>query len=173
MRLIVFAAIVLLCVALTCGVFSNFGISGIIPDLLICFIVSIALLEKNPVVLFMAAIGGLCIDVLYSDTLSLFAIPYLVGATFVLLAAGRLNVNDKVILPALLAAAMFMIKDFLCLLLFYVFGNRVDITYMLLRYSLPGAAVTGILTPLIYLLVRKLFKLHLLKRIRHDDFSKL
>lgn len=173
MRITVFVLIVILCVSLTCGAFSNFGLFGIIPDLLICFLISITLFDKSIAVLFMAPAAGLIIDILYSDAWGMIAIPYLIVATIMFFFATKFKINGKIIMPVVFGFTLFLVKDILCMFLAFLFGNTSDMVSLFLRYSIPGAAITGVLTPAIYFLTRTLFQIQWLRKIKTDDFRNL
>lgn len=173
MRIAVFVLIVIICVSLSCGVFAHFGLFGTIPDLLICFLISIALFDKSIAVLFMATVAGLLFDIRYGGAWGMFAIPYLIIAVIIFFVSTRFKISSKILMPAIFGFMLFLIKDSLCMLLSFLFGNSTDMVSIFIRYSIPGAAITGVLTPAIYLLTRTIFQIQWFRKIKTDDFRNI
>ena len=154
-------------------VFPRLGIMGIAPDLIICTMASIAALEKSQVGAAIGLICGLALDTMYSSVIGFYALPYFLVGMGLYFAVSRINYIDPVLIPELLAAGAFFVKELLAALLAYMLGRDVSPGYRLMRFVLPELLATALLMLLIHLIFKRLYRSNSIRPKGMEDLKKL
>ena len=157
MRYVVLVIMSVVGTILSGSVFSGLNIAGIQVDIVLLLILALSLAEKDAMPVIFAAATGLLMDLVYSDTLGMFALSYTAAAVAALLTVRKI---EKINLPSLFAAGFsgYVIKELTMALIVFAQGARFDLGAILLRYTLPAAALNGGLLIVAYWLVMKLYR---------------
>ena len=173
MRLLVSAITGVICIVFTGAVFPNFNIAGTAPDIIVCVMVSLAILDKS---LFGAGLGlvcGLVLDCFFSDAIGLFAIPYLISGVAVYFVCFRLTYINRFVTPALLAAGAYIVKDLIAALLSHMLDLSFSLSYIFFRFTLPEALLTGAMMLLVHIIFSKLYQSGAMKKRSGEEFKRL
>ena len=173
MRYLILAAAGALGLIFTGAVFVNINIEGISPDLIICIITSIAILEKSMTGAWLGLASGLLLDVMFSGSIGFYALPYMIAGAVVYFVMQKFRYLGKVLFPTILAMGAFIIKELVAALLSYMMGIGFSIGHMLIRFILPEALFTGVLMLLIHLIFRLIYRTNVMQTHRSEDFKRL
>lgn len=173
MRYIVLAAVTIINLIFTGAVFPNINIAGLAPDLLICAMTSIAVLERSMAGAGIGLISGIVLDLFFSGAIGFYAIPYLITGTALYVVSTRFRYIDSFIMPFFFAIGAYLIKELLSALLAYMLGTSFSFPHMLMRYILPEALLTGVFMLLVHLIMRKIYRSSSVKPGRSEDIKKL
>jgi len=173
MRYLFLALTVIVNLILTGVVFPRLSILGISPDIIICTMASIAALEKSKVGAAIGLLCGLALDIMYAGVIGFYTLPYFAVGMGLYFAVERIRYIDPVLVPELLAAGAFFIKELLSALLAYMLGRDVSPGYRLVRFVLPEMLATGLLMFLIHLLFKRLYSSNSIRPRGMEDLKKL
>ena len=157
MRYVVLVLFAIVSTILSGSVFSGLNLAGIQVDIVLLIVLALALVDKSGAAIIFAAGTGLFMDIMYSTVLGVYALSYTVAAAIVFLAF-RNKEKFNVLILLLVGAAGYVIKETVMALIVYVLGARFDFLSILVRYTLPTAALTGGLLIVAYLLFARLYK---------------
>ena len=172
MRYVILFIITLINVVFTAAVFTKINIAGIAPDLIICTIASIAIIEKSMTGAFIGLICGLALD-LFMGAIGFYALPYFVSGALLFFVRRHITYIDRFLVPALLATGAYVVKELILALLSYMMNLQFSFSYKLVRYILPEAILTGLVMLLVHLIFMKLYKSSSIRPRSADDFKKL
>lgn len=144
---------ILLCMYLDSIVFTRINLFDIRPDAMLAATVSFAVITGSLSGAVFGAAGGFLMDVLFGQSLGLYAALYLIAG----LCAGffyKKFYADNLIVPAAAAAIAGFIKDFILALILLISGAKFSFAGILLRYILPCALMSGMLCGLIHLMLK-------------------
>jgi rod shape-determining protein MreD len=140
------------------AVMPHLAIRGVFPDLALLVVVSWSLLRGIREGMIWGFIAGLAVD-LFSGapfgaaTFSLMAVSFLSGL-------GQATVvRARFVLPLLAVFAATIIYDLLFLFVVWISGQPVAWLDSLVRIILPAAALNAVLTPIVFIALRKLHTL--------------
>lgn len=151
--------------------FPNINVAGIAPDVIICSIASIAIIEKSMMGAVIGLICGLTLDVLFSGAIGFYAIPYFATGAILYFVCSKVNYFDNYILPFFIAVGAYFIKELLFALLVYMMGMSYSFSHMLIRYILPETLITGVFMLLIHFIFIRIYRSSSMKLKRFDDFQ--
>lgn len=160
-RRIVMILLVLLCFFLQGTLFKSLSFAAVTPNLLMVLTVSFALMRGKKEGMFLGFLGGIIIDLFFSEAIGFYAliytcIGYLNGYCY------RIFYDDDVKLPVFLTAASTFGYGIIVYIFQFLMRGRVDVFYYLGRIIVPEVIFTMIITMvfyrLLYLLNRKLEK---------------
>lgn len=154
------------------AIFPNINIAGIAPDIIICTMVSIAILENSMTGAWIGLICGLATD-LYAGIIGFYAIPYFITGALIYFIRKNINYFDRFFMPFSFAAGAYLLKEAINALLAYMLNKDFSLSYMFVRYFLPEAAVTGFFMLLVHYFMVKLYRLNYMKRKSGRDFRRL
>jgi rod shape-determining protein MreD len=157
----------------TGAVFPNINIADTAPDILICTMASIAILEKNMTAAVLGLICGLILDVFFTGTIGFYAIPYFATGAILRSVCNRIRYYDKLLLPMLIAFGACIGRDLISALIAYMMAIDFSFGRKFLRYTLPDAAQTAVLMILIYFIFTKIYQHSVIKQKSPRDFSRL
>jgi rod shape-determining protein MreD len=173
MRFIMLFAAVVINLILTGSVFVNLNIVGIAPDLLICTMVSIALLEKS---MMGAVVGGICgvtLDIMFTGVIGSYTIPLFLTGALLYFASNQIRYIDNYLAPFIFAVSAYFIKELISALMVYMLGYSFSLPYMFIRYILPETLVTGIFMLVVHMIFRRIYRSPAMRPKYIDDIKKL
>lgn len=173
MRYLVLGLTAVVNLILTGAVFPNINIAGIAPDVIICTLTSIVVLERSMTGAGLGLVCGLILDLLFSGSIGLYTIPYLVTGTVVYFAIKSMNYMDNYLFPFLFAMGAYVVKELVSAVLIYMLGINFSLSHMLLRFILPEALLTGLFMILVHFIFLRIYRTSSMKPISSDDLSKL
>ncbi len=173
MRYVILAAVAIVNLIFTGAFFPNINIAGTAPDMLICTMASIAILEKNMTAAVLGLICGLMLDIFFTGTIGFYAIPYFTTGVILRSVCSRIRYFDRFLLPMLIAFVACIVRDLMFALISYMMAIDFSLSHMLIRYMLPDAAQTAVLMLLIYFLFTKIYQHSVIKQKNPRDFSRL
>jgi rod shape-determining protein MreD len=153
-------------------VFPNINIAGIAPDIIICTMVSITILENSMTGAWFGLLCGLAIN-LFAGVIGFYAIPYFLTGALVYFIRKNVNYFDRFLLPLSFAAGAYIIKEAFNALLAYMLNKQFSLSYMFIRYFLPEAVATAALMLLVHFLMIKVYGLNYMKKKSNQDFRRL
>lgn len=154
------------------AVFPNINIAGIAPDVIICSMASITILEKNMTGAAIGLVCGLTLDLLFSGAIGFYAIPYLTTGAILYFVCSKMNYLDNYLIPFFIAVGAYFIKELLFALLVYMMGISYSFSHMLIRYILPETLITGIFMLLIHFIFIRLYRSTSMKLKVSEDYKK-
>lgn len=173
MRYIMLVAVAAINLILYGGVFVNINIAGIAPDILICSMVSIALLEKNMTAAIIGGICGIALDIMFTGMIGSYAIPLFITGAILYFASNQMRYLDNFLVPFLLAMGAYFIKELISALAVYMLGYNFSLPFMLVRYILPETLTTGVFMLLVHSIFRRIYRSPTMRPKYIDDIKKL
>lgn len=173
MRYLMLFAVAVINLILTGTVFVNLNIAGVSPDVLICTLSAIALLEKRMTGAVIGLVCGITLDIMFSGIIGLYAIPYFAVGAAAYFAAIRLQYVDNYLVPCCFAAIAFACKDLISAMLAYMLGTQIAFWHMMLRFTLPGMLLTGTFMLLVHMIFRRLYRSGSVRPKKMNDVNKL
>ncbi len=173
MRYIMLAAVAVINLILTGTVFVNLNIAGIAPDILICCMVSIALMEKNMTSAILGGICGLTLDIMFIGIIGSYTIPLFITGAVLYFASRQMRYVDSILVPFLFAMGSYFIKELITALIVYMLGKSFSLPFMMVRYILPEMIATGVFMLLVHLIFRRIYRSPTMRPKYIDDIKKL
>lgn len=173
MRYIVFIAIATVNLIFTGAVFPNINIAGLAPDIIICSMASIAILEKRMTGAVIGLVCGMILDLLFSGAIGFFTIPYLLAGAMLYAVVRQIAYIDRFFLPMAIAAGAYFVKEILSALLTYMLGYEFSLIRMILRYVLPEMLMTGIFMLPTHLLLTRIYRSSSVRPQNLEEFKHL
>lgn len=167
-----FAAVVINAI-LTGTVFVNLNVAGIAPDLLVCTMVSIALLEKSMMGAVVGGICGLTLDIMFTGAIGSYSLPWFLTGALLYFASNQMRYVDNFLVPFIFAVSANFVKELINALIAYMLGYSFSLPYMLIRYSLPETLVTGIFMLVVHIIFRRIYRSPAMRPKYIDDIKKL
>lgn len=157
LRIIGWLAVIILAALLESTVLQKISIEDVLPDLTLLLVVYFALQAGEERAMFTGVLGGLMKDVagnarLGHNVLALVIVGYL---------AGRLSKRLVTDHPAVKAGLVFVASltygvIYVCVQ--YVQEPSIGVTYQILTNRIPTAFYTALVTPLVFLLLDRMFR---------------
>ena len=173
MRYLILSAIAIVDLIFTGAVFPNLNFAGAAPDIIVCTMASIAILEKNMTGTVIGLVCGLVLDIFFTGTIGLNALPYFAVGAGLFFVCRRLRYVDRFFLPAVIAFGACLAYDLITSVLAYMMAVDFSFGYMFIRYMLPDAALTAALMMLINSLFTKIYQHSNIKLKSTKDFNRL
>jgi rod shape-determining protein MreD len=144
MRRLTLLLIILAAVSLDCAVLTKLSIAGIRLSLSLCVLVCIAVVYGR----LSGALAGLAIgvilDILFAPAFGFYSLDNMLTGYIadVIYAKGM---RDEPLTIGLFAAGMYLVREAICALLSLMLGVKIgNFLFLLVRYQLPSAILTGI-----------------------------
>ncbi len=173
MRYIVLAAIVVINLIFTGAVFPNINIADLAPDLIVCTMASIAILEKRMTGAVIGLICGLVLDLLFSGAIGFFALPYLITGAVLYPVVKQISFIDRFLVPMGVAAGAYLLRDILSALLTYMLGSTFSLGHMIIRYILPEMLLTAVFMIPVHLLLSRIYRSPSVRPQNTEEFKRL
>lgn len=132
-------------------------IFGIQVDLLLLIVVALSLVDKTTMPIYFAALSGLFMDILYSTVLGMYALSYTLVAATVLIVFRKM-IRFNVLSLFATGAGSYLLKEIVNAIVVRALGGQYSIGFMLVRYILPAALLSGALLLLVYYLTTRLYQ---------------
>ncbi len=148
---------VVLCFFLNTTFFTRVNINGIRPDAIIAFCVTIGVLLGGYRAAVSGVIVGLIIDIVFEKYIGLNAIAYLLAGV----AGGyfyRKFYADNVIIPALTALVITLVKEHIFFIAYVLSGGKGGYFHMFIGYMIPCALLTAGICVLFRLILKPLLR---------------
>ncbi len=172
MRYLILCAVTVINMLFTSAVFTNFRIADTAPDIIVCTIVSVVILENGMAGAYIGLACGLFLD-LFSGAIGYFAIPYFLTGAVMFFIRKNIYYVDKIVLPFFLAIGAYFLREALTALIAYTLDQQFSLSEMFVRYMLPEAAMTGVLMFLVHLIMRRIYRIKGVKKKSSEDFRRL
>jgi rod shape-determining protein MreD len=173
MRFIMLSAAVIINLILTGTFFVNLNIADIAPDLLICTMASIALLEKSMMGAVVGGICGLAMDIMFTGAIGSYTIPLFLTGAILYFASNQVRYIDNFLMPFIFAAGAYFVKELITALIVYMLGYSFSFPHMFIRFILPETLVTGIFMLLVHMIFRRIYSSPAMRPKFTDDIKKL
>lgn len=171
MRYLVLALTAVINLILTGAVFPNINIAGIAPDVIICTMTAIAVLERSMTGAGIGLFCGLVLDLMFSGSIGLYTIPYLITGAVVYFTVKSMNYIDNYLLPFLFAMGAYVVKELASAVLIYMIGIDFSLTHMFVRFILPETLLTGLFMILVHFIFTRIYRSSSMKPIGSEDIK--
>jgi rod shape-determining protein MreD len=173
MRYLVLAAVAVINLIFAGAVFPNINIAGLVPDLVVCSMASIAILEKRMTGAIIGFICGLVLDLFLIGVVGFNAIPYLVTGAILVSVVKRITYFDRFLIPMGIAAGAYLVREILTGLLSYMLGNEFSLGYIIVRYTIPEMMITALFMLPIHLLLTRIYRSPSVRPQNPEEFKRL
>ena len=173
MRYIMLLAVAVVNLILTGTVFVNLNIAGIAPDILICSMVAIAVMEKNMTAAIIGGACGIVLDIMFIGIIGSYAIPLFVTGAVLYFASRHVRFTDGVLIPFLFALGAYFIKEMVSALIVYMLGYGFSLPFMMVRYILPNMIATGVFMFIVHAIFKRIYRVPAMRPKFIDDIKKL
>lgn len=173
MRYVFFAVVSVISLIFTGTVFPNINIAGIYPDIIMCSIVSIALIEKSMAGAMVGLFCGIVLDLFFSGIIGLYALPYFVVGAIMFFISKNLRYIDRFLLPVSFALGAYFVKEIISSLLAYMLGVEFSFLNMFIRIMLPQGIATAVLMLIIHTIFLRIYRSSSMKLKSSEDFKHL
>ena len=173
MRYVFFTVVSIVCLMLTGTVFPNLNVAGIYPDIIMCSVISIALIEKSMAGAMVGLSCGLVLDLFFSGSIGLYALPYFVTGAAVYFIVNSLKYVDRFLLPLGFVVGGYFFKEIITSLLVYMLGVNFNFFNMFIRLMLPQAIATAIFMLLVHFIFLRIYRSSSMKLKSDSDFKHL
>lgn len=148
-RVLVSAALIILCFVLQCTVFKGLSFGGIVPNLLIILTASFGFMRGEKSGLLFGFFCGLLSDIFFGSVIGMYAMIYMyIGYTNGKFS--RVFYPEDIKLPLALILLSDLAYGLLCYGILFLLRGRFHITYYLLHIILPEMVYTILVTLLFY-----------------------
>lgn len=173
MRLIMLFAAVVINLILSGTVFVNLNIAGLAPDILICTMASIVLLEKSMMGAIIGGICGIAMDIMFTGIIGSYSIPLFLTGAFLYFISNQIRYMDNYLVPFLMAAGAYFIKELITALIVYMLGYSFSLPFMFARYILPETLLTALFMLIVHMIFRRIYRSPTMRPKYIDDIKKL
>lgn len=173
MRYIMLFAVAVLNLILTSTVFVNINIAGIAPDILICSMVSIAIVEKNMTAAVIGGVCGILLDIMFTGMIGSYAIPLFLTGAILYFASRQMRYTESFLIPFLFALGAYFLKEMVSALIVYMLGYSFSLPFMMVRYMLPEMLVTGVFMIFVHMAFKRIYRSPAMRPKYIDDIKKL
>ena len=133
-------------------VFTSVALAGVVPNLLLILVVSVAFMRGRIPAMLTGIVCGFMIDCTYSSFLGLFAliymfIGYLAGLTH------RIYDENDYTLPLILVGVSELLYNLIYYLFFYLLQGKLNVGFYIVRFMFPRVIYTVLISILLYKLL--------------------
>jgi len=169
MKLLVMGILILINFILSGSVFSQLSLFGVAPDILVCFTASIIAIEKRVNGIVFAIAGALLMDIIYGPSIGFYTLQYFVAAIIMHYIATRMY-TDNFYAASILATLGILAKEIVAMAIVFFMGRPINAMLVLVRYTLPIALTTAVLTLLTEVFMKWLYKFKFMTRKATTEF---
>ncbi len=134
------------------SVFTSIALAGVVPDLLLILVVSVAFMRGRIPAMFTGLICGLMIDCTYVSFMGLFAFMYLLIGYLAGFLHRFYDENDYTI-PLILVGVAELFYNLMYYLFFYLLQGKLNVGFYMLRFMFPKVIYTVLIAILLYKLL--------------------
>lgn len=151
-RLIVYFLEIIICFVLQSSMFHYIALAGIMPNLLLILVVSIAYMRGSKEGLLVGFAGGLIVDLIFGELVGLYTLFYmLIGYFFGFV--HKYYSEDDYTLPLILISAGDLIYGFFYYVFEFLLRGRLNFLYYLRRFIVPEIIYTVAVSVFLYKLL--------------------
>lgn len=166
-RLIVYFLEIIICFIFQSSMFHYIALAGIMPNLLIILVVSIAYMRGSKEGLLVGFAGGLIVDLIFGELVGLYTLFYmLIGYFFGFV--HKYYSEDDYTLPLVLISAGDLIYGFFYYVFDFLLRGRLNFLYYLRRLIVPEIIYTVAVSIFLYKLLHMINK-RLNRKIDEED----
>lgn len=148
------------------AVFPHIALAGVVPDLLMILVITIAYTRGRVRGLFVGLLAGLLVDFTYGDFVGLFALFYMVIGYLVGYSSKIYDSEDYTI-PLLLCGVSEFVYNLLYYVFFFLLQGKLNMGYYIYRFAVPRIIYTVLISILVFKLLNMI---HLaLNKLRRDE----
>ena len=148
-RILVIGIEVILSFLLQSTVFDHIRLAGVVPDILMILVVTIAYTRGTYPGLFTGLFAGLLVDFMYGDVIGICALLYMfIG--FLNGYSNKIYDRDDYAIPLILIAVSEFVYSFLYYVLEFLLRGRLNIGYYAYRIMLPKVIYTVLMGVIFY-----------------------
>lgn len=151
-RLIVYFLEIIICFVIQSSMFHYIALAGIMPNLLLILVVSIAYMRGSKDGLLVGFAGGLIVDFIFGDLIGLYAIFYILIGYYIGL-VHKYYSEDDYTLPLILIAAGDLVYGFFYYIFEFLLRGRLNFLYYLRRFIVPEIIYTVAVSVILYKLL--------------------
>ncbi len=161
LRIIVTIIELFICLLLQTSVFSYFVISGVMPDILIILVISVAYFKGQNQAVILGFFSGFLLDIVSSGNIGITSILYMIIA-FLAGYAHKLYAKQDYIIPHLLIGAGELLFNFLSYLTGFFLQGKLELGMLFFNTLMPRTVYTIVvglvLYPVFHIIHRLLLK---------------
>lgn len=148
-RLLIWIFIAVICFLLQTNIFQYVALAGVVPNLFVILVVSIAYMRGQNESMAIAFICGLMIDFMYGDVIGLYTLFYIIIA-YTNGFFHRIYYDEDFTIPIILVGISDFVYNFLTYITNFLLRNRLDLWYYISRIILPEIVYTVLISILMY-----------------------
>ena len=172
MRYLILLAITVVNSIFANTVFLNINIAGLSPDIIVCTIASITILDESMIGAWIGLICGLSMD-LFIGVIGFNALPYFLTGAAAYFVRKNVGYVDKLLLPLAFVSGAYVLRKGLSALLVYMLDKQFSLWQMFIRYILPEAILTAMLMLIVHFIMRYIYRYRAIKKKSSQDFKRL
>lgn len=138
------------------ALFPRIELAGVVPDLMLILVISVAYTGGRVPGLLTGLFCGLLADFYYSDIVGVTALLYLCIGWFTGY-ANRIYDEEDFTLPLLFTGAGELVYNFLYYIINFLFRGRLNFTFFFFRIMIPKVIYTVFISVLLYKLINLIF----------------
>ena len=143
---------VIILYVLQSSVFTSIALAGVVPDLLLILVVSVAFMRGRIPAMFTGLVSGLVVDCCYGSSIGIFALMYILIGYLAGLAHRIYDENDYTI-PLVLVGVSELIYNLMYYVVFYLLNGKLNLGFYLVRFMFPKVIYTVLIAILLYKLL--------------------
>ena len=154
-RILLNFIIMILTFTLQTTVFRVFAFGGVVPNLMLVFVTSIAFRRGDKVGLLTGFVSGFLVDIFFGAILGFYALLFMYIGFFV----GKLHevfYSQNMAIPIAIISVADFIYGFACYVLQYLLRNEFDIGYYMMNIIIPEMVYTAMVGIFYYPVVLKI-----------------
>ena len=167
-RLIVTLIELVFCFLLQTSLFSFFRISGVVPDCLLVLVITIAYTRGQIPAMGAGFLGGLLLDLCFSETVGFCAILYMIVA-YLAGYANKIYYERDYFVPGAMMFAGELLYSLLYYMLFFLLRGKLELHTYFIYTILPRVLYTGLVSLVLYPAFHGLHRLLLRLEGKIDD----
>ena len=167
-RILVIGIEIILSFLLQSTVFDHIRLAGVVPDILMILVVTIAYTRGTYPGLFTGLFAGLLVDFMYGDVIGICALLYMfIG--FLNGYSNKIYDRDDYAIPLILIAVSEFVYSFLYYVLEFLLRGRLNIGYYAYRIMLPKVIYTVLMGVIFYKLFH-MIHVGILKLLKKEEY---
>lgn len=146
------------------SVFTEMALAGVVPDLLLILVVSVAFMRGRIPAMLTGLVSGLIVDCTYNSVIGILALFYVIIGYLAGYSHKVYDENDYT-MPLILVGAGELLYNLMYYVIFILLEGKLNIGYYLVRFMFPKVIYTVVVSIVFY----KLFNMFNVYMMRFDD----